>query len=70
MTEEILKAARELGIESCVSVVEDHQVEPLVSVIVGTHAVQGRINIRWFLDGNLQPLKTILSDMHRLASNN
>jgi hypothetical protein len=70
MTLLILKAARELGIESKVHVVEDHQLNPLVSVIDGTHVVQSRIAARWFMDGSLRHVKTILSDMNRIASNN
>ena len=70
MTDQIMKAARELGIESKVHVVEDQRLNPVVRVVEGTHIVQSRINVRWFLDSSLQDLKTILSDMHRMARNN
>lgn len=70
MTDQILQAARELGIESKVHVVEDHQLTPIVRVVEGTRMVQSRIDIRWFLDASLRDLKTILADMHRMAVNN
>ena len=70
MTELILRAARELGIESKVHVLEDHQPNPPVSVIEGTHVVQSRMDVRWLMDSGLGHVKTILSDMHRRANNN
>jgi hypothetical protein len=63
MRELIFKAARELGIENKVHVLEDHQLNPLVSVIEGTHVVQGHIAAHWFMDSSLRHVKTILSDM-------
>lgn len=70
MTDQIMKAARELGIESKVHVVEDHQLNPLVRVIEGTNLVQGPIQISWFLYISLRHVKTVLADMHRMASRN
>lgn len=70
MTNLILKAARELGIESAVKVVEDHQPSPLVSVIVGTHVVQSRIDIRYLMNADLQYVRTILGEMHKRAIGN
>lgn len=69
MTNLILQAARELGIQSTVRVLEDHQLNPLVSVVVGTHTVQSRIDVSWGMSGTTH-IKTILSDMHDLASKN
>jgi len=70
MTDLILEAARELGIQSAVRVLEDHQLSPLVSVIVGTHVVQSRIDVRWLMSRSTTHIRTILSDMHRRASSN
>ena len=69
MTDRILKAARELGIESAVHVTEDHQLDPLVNVIVGTHVVQCRIGFRWLMANDTRYVRTILLDLHRMASN-
>lgn len=69
MTDQIMRAARELGIEAKVFVTEDQQLNPVVRV-EGTHIVQGRIQLHWFLDSSLQHVKTILSDMYRKASRN
>jgi hypothetical protein len=64
-----MKAARDLGIESKVHIVSD-EIRPVVSVIVGTHAVQGPIETKWFMDESLTYVKQILSDMHKMACNN
>ncbi len=64
----IPQAARELGIESKIHVLEDDQPTRLVTVIEGTRAVQGRNYHRWFLDASFRDLKTILSDLHRMVS--
>ena len=69
-TDQIMTVARELGIESEIRVVEDEQLNPLVTVTEGTRAVQSRIQISWLLDSSLTHVKTILSDMHRMANNN
>jgi len=69
MGELVLKAARELGIDSHVGVLEDHQISPLVTVRFGTKAVQSRIDAKWFVDSSLQHVKTILGDMLRMAKN-
>lgn len=66
-TDQIMTVARELGIESKIRVIEDEQLNPLVTVTEGTRAVQSRI---WLLDSSLTHVKTILSDMHRMANNN
>jgi hypothetical protein len=50
--------------------VEDEQLNPLVTVTEGTRAVQSRIQISWLVDSSLTHVKTILSDMHRMANNN
>jgi hypothetical protein len=67
MTKLIMKAARELGIESKVHVLEDHDLNPLVTVRDGSTAVQDRINAGWLMESSLQRVKTILGDMHRMA---
>jgi hypothetical protein len=69
-TDQIMTVARELGIESKIRVVKDEQLNPLVTVTEGTRAVQSRIQISWLLDRSLTHVKTILSDMHRMANNN
>ena len=69
MTEQILQAARELGIESKILIVEDQHVNPLVTVIEGTRAIQTRISAHWFMDSSLVHVKTILYDLHRIALN-
>ncbi len=69
-TDQIMTVARELGIESKIRVVEDEQLNPLVTVTEGTRAVQSRIQISWLVDNSLTHVKTILSDMHRMANNN
>jgi hypothetical protein len=70
MKESILRAARELGIESKVHVTEDHQINPVVSVIEGTHAVNGRIDAGWLMDEQLTRVKAILSQMYQDACKN
>jgi hypothetical protein len=69
MGELVLRAARELGIDSHVRVLEDHQINPLVTVRVGAAAVQSRIEATWFLDSSLTDVKTILNDMLNAATN-
>jgi len=69
-TDQIMTVARELGIESKIRVIEDEQLNPLVTVTEGTRAVQSRIQVSWLLDSSLTHVKTILSDMHRMANNN
>jgi hypothetical protein len=70
MQEQVLQAARELGIESKVHIVDDHRFPPTIRVIEGTRIVQSRIDLRWFLDPELRDLKTILSDLYRMVSKN
>jgi hypothetical protein len=70
MTDQIMKAARDLGIESKVHVVEDQQLNPLVRIVEGTRIVHAHVDARWFLDTSPQNLKSILSDLHRMARNN
>ena len=69
-TDQIMTVARELGIESKIRVIGDEQLNPLVTVTEGTRAVQSRIQVSWLLDSSLTHVKTILSDMHRMANNN
>jgi hypothetical protein len=68
-TDQIMTVARELGIESKIRVIGDEQLNPL-TVTEGTRAVQSRIQVSWLLDSSLTHVKTILSDMHRMANNN
>ena len=51
-TDQIMTVARELGIESKIRVIEDEQLNPLVTVTEGTRAVQSRIQVSWLLDSS------------------
>jgi hypothetical protein len=71
MEELIMRAARELGMDSNVSVREfADSIEPLVTVTFPPKAVQTRISWNLFLERNLTQVKLILSDMAKMAKNN
>jgi hypothetical protein len=67
MTELILGAARELGIEQSVRVNESSRFRPLVYVTEGTKTVQQPIDVHWLMDSSLTQVKQILKDMHQMA---
>jgi hypothetical protein len=66
----VMKAARELGIDSQVSVKEGQFLDPLVTVHHGTKAIQGRISVNLFTEENLGQVKMILVEMKKMAERN
>jgi hypothetical protein len=69
MDEIILRAAREVGLGSHISVEPFDGGEPLVTVSFPPGAARRRIPVRFLLDEELSQLKVILNDMARIAQN-
>lgn len=66
----ILKAARELGLGSNVSVAAFDGADPLVTVSFPPNAVQSRIPAAYLMEESLEQVKIILGDMAKMAKNN
>lgn len=66
----IMKAARDLGIDSNISVKEfANSIDPLVTVTFPPKAFQGRISATLLMEQDLTQVKMILSDMAKMAKN-
>ncbi len=70
MDELILRAAREIGLGSHISVAPFDGFDPLVTIAVPRRAVQGRIPVRYLMEPSLDQVKTILRDLSRYVGMN
>jgi hypothetical protein len=69
MDEIILRAAKEIGLGSHVSVEPFDGGEPLITVSFPPGTARRRIPVRFLLDEELSQLKVVLKDMVRIAQN-